>query len=311
MMITSLSFAYLQVSSNSAAGTAAAQPAAAAPVPAPQSVAQDECRGHCDTPRRSPLFRALKDALMELAQAAKPAAGTPPSSAASTDTAAATAGTTATNQTPADAEASPDLEVALMAFARTLMQVMRDEFAGRRERTQGDDDGHGHRHHRHHSHHGHARWGDPAQRVEALAQQVAASAPTSTAPAVAATTTSSAGDVTTEPVKPDAAKVDTTPAAVATTAGPSSTVIFVASIQIQQAEASPAQASPFANVHQRLLDAFAALQKAMGKPEASDGDAQRNELATFLQALSARLRGEDTATAEAATQPGALLSIAA
>lgn len=306
-MITSLSFAYMQYSTVNAAGTAAVQPAATAPAPAPRPVAQDKCRGHCDTPRRSPLFRALKDAPMELAQAAKPSADAPAGGAAATDTAATTGGTTAAGRTRADAEASPDLEDALMAFARTLMQVMRDEFGSRRERRQGDDDGH-----RHHRHHGHARWGDPAQRVEALAQQVAAPAPASTPPPVEATTSPSVSDATTEPLKPAAVpEVDSEPAATVTSGGPSSTVIFVASIQIQQGEAAPAQASPFAGVHQRLLDAFAALQTAMGKPEASDGDALKSELATFLQALAARLRGEDTATAEAATQPGALLSIAA
>jgi len=316
MMITSLSFAYLQYSSTPAA--AAAQPVAGAPAPAPRPVAQDECCGHNDTPRRSALFRALKHALTEMAQSATPAAGAPASGAAATDATAANNETAATNQTSANADASPELDDALMAFARTLMQVMRDEFGGRRERAQGQDDGRGHHHHGHGHGHGHGRWGDPAQRVEALAQQVSAPArntPAGTGPAGETTPSPALGDVTTEPVNAtavaDATHATNGPVATASAAGTTSTVIFVASIQVKQADVVPDQMSPYAGPHQRLLDAFAAVQKALGKPEAVSGDALKGELGIFLQALAERLRGEDSATAEAATQPGALLSVAA
>lgn len=153
----------------------------------------------------------------------------------------------------ASADPSPGLEEALMAFARTLTQAMRAESGGRGERARGDD---GDRDHRHH-HHGHGRWGDPAQRVEALARQIGVPAGTTAAPAAKDAASSCAG------------------------------------------------------LHQRLLDAFADLQQAMGKSDAGGGAALTSELADFLHALADRLRGVDTATAEAATQPGALVCIAA
>ena len=305
-MITSLSFAYLQYSSTTA--VAATQPAAGAPAPAPLPVTRDNCRDPCDTPRRSPLFRALKDALMEMAQSTKPAPGTLASAASAADAAATNPIPAAT---PEGADTSRDLEEALMAFARTLMQAMRDEFGGRRERAHEDDVGRGHRHH----HHGHGRWGDPAQRVEALAQQVGppALAPAATAtPPVVTNASPVADDVTTEPVQaPSAADTAEGPTAAASPSGTSSMVIVVASMQVSPADAAPVPASPIAGVHQRLLDAFAALQKAMGKTAANSGDALKSELGDFLRALADRLRGADAATAEAATQPGALLSIAA
>jgi hypothetical protein len=323
MTITSLSFSFVQYTSTAA--TADARAAAPALTPASQPVAQDSCHGGgCDSPRRSPLFRALKDALLEMTRSALPAvasstASTPSTAgAAAASTAAATSTTAGTAQATPLAEAAaapaaaPDLEHAMMDFARALMQALRSGF----QQGRGDDGEHeGRGRHHHHHHHGHRGWGDPAQRVDGLAQRVGAApapgmpapdtsvAPTPTpssavAPAASASATTPApmGDVTLEPAVAGAASA---------AAGSQNAVIFVASISIQQTAAAAA-ASPFGT----LLNAFAGLQQAMGKPVAS-GDSLRSELSAFLQSLAKRLRGEDPATAEAATQPGALLSVAA
>ncbi len=324
MTITSLSFSFVQYTSTVA--TADARAAAPALTPAPQPVAQDSCHGGgCDSPRRSPLFRALKDALLEMTRSALPAvasstastpstAGAAAASTAATSTTAGTAQATPSAEAAAAPAAAPDHEHAMMDFARALMQALRSGF----QQGRGDDGEHeGRGRHHHHHHHGHRGWGDPAQRVDGLAQRVGAApapgmpapdtsvAPTPTpssavAPAAPASATTPApapmGDVTLEPAVAGAASA---------AAGSQNAVIFVASISIQQTAAAAA-ASPFGT----LLNAFAGLQQAMGKPVAS-GDSLRSELSAFLQSLAQRLRGEDPATAEAATQPGALLSVAA
>ncbi len=294
-------------------------PAATAPAPAP--AVQDGChRAGCDSPRRSPLYRAIQDALSQMMPAAATSTSAPAS--AGSTAAPATATTTATAEpataataaagvaTPA-ASAPIDLEEAMMNFARALMQTLRHDS------RQGHDDGHGEQRHGHHGHHhGHGRWGDPAQRVDALAQQVSGGSAAAVAVAAAANdsavtpsqasavpVTSTVGDASSEPVVASQTTTPTGAAAIPT--GSSGTMIFVAAIQVNSAAAAPK--SPFAG----LLEAFSSLQQAMGKPAASADNSLKSELAAFLQTLAQRLRGEDPATAEAATQPGALLSVAA
>jgi len=322
MTITSLTFSFVQYTSTAAMADARA--VAPASAPAPQPVAQDSCHGGgCDSPRRSPLFRALKDALLEMTRATQPTAASSTASSPSTSGAAAASTGAATSTSAAAAQsapateaagaaAAPDLEHALIDFARALMQALRSGL----QQGRGDDGEHedrGQRHHHHH--HGHRGWGDPAQRVDGLAQRFggasASVTPVPDTPVAPAPTTSSAvapaapasvtalapmGDGTPEPAVAGAA-----PAA----AGSQDAVIVVASISIGQTAAA-APVSPFGT----LLSAFAGLQRAVGKPVAS-GDSLRSELSAFLQSLAQRLRGEDPATAEAATRPGALLSVAA
>ena len=310
MTITSLSFAFVQYSAT-APTASTPKPAATAPAPAP--AVQDGChRAGCDSPRRSPLYRAIQDALSQMMPAAATSTSAPASAGSTAAPATATTTATAAVEVATPAASAPiDLEEAMMNFARALMQALRHDS------RQGHDDGHGEQRHGHHGHHhGHGRWGDPAQRVDALAQQVSGGSAAAVAVTAAANdsavtpsqasavpVTSTVGDASSEPVVTSQTTTPTGAAAIPT--GSSGTMIFVAAIQVNSAAAAPK--SPFAG----LLEAFSSLQQAMGKPAASADNSLKSELAAFLQTLAQRLRGEDPATAEAATQPGALLSVAA
>lgn len=285
MTITSLSFAFVQYSAT-APTASTPKPAATAPAPAP--AVQDGChRAGCDSPRRSPLYRAIQDALSQMMPAAATSTSAPASAGSTAAPATATTTATAAVEVATPAASAPiDLEEAMMNFARALMQALRHD----------SRQGHGEQRHGHHGHHhGHGRWGDPAQRVDALAQQVSGGS--------AVPVTSTVGDASSEPVVTSQTTTPTGAAAIPT--GSSGTMIFVAAIQVNSAAAAPK--SPFAG----LLEAFSSLQQTMGKPAASADNSLKSELAAFLQTLAQRLRGEDPATAEAATQPGALLSVAA
>lgn len=297
MMVTTLSFSYLQVSATS--GAAASRPAASgAPSPAPQAVAPDDCRCHDDKPRRSPFVRALKEALHDLATSlqATGASSTEKSDAAATAEAPASAA--AAIET---AESPIDLEDALMDFARALMQALREQGGGRRERV----DGEAHGHHRHH-HHGRRHWGDPSQRVEALAQQLqaTAAAPASGVNAASQAAVEAAPSATTDPAVDPASPADADAGTAVTPRR--NTAVYVATVNVTVNAEAAAQSSPFAG----LIEAFAKLQKALGKQEDDDG-ALPKALGEFLQTLAAKLRGEDLPTAEAATEPGALIDVAA
>jgi hypothetical protein len=284
MMVSSLSLTYLQVSAT--AGATASRPTAGgAPSPAPQSVAQDDCRCHHDKPRRSPFVHALKEALRELATSLR-------------------AGDASATDEPADTGAAGepiDLEHALMDFARALMQALRGQGGERRERVDGDHRGH----HRHH-HHGRRSWGDPAQRVDALAQQIQAGAPAASASSTAA----AAADDAAVPAATGASLVAagaTVEGDAGTAATPNQgTAVYVTAVNVTVNAEAAASASPFAG----LLEAFARLQKALGKADGDD-TALPKALSEFLQTLAAKLRGEDLPTAEAATEPGALIDVAA
>ncbi|MFO1220046.1 MAG: hypothetical protein U1E89_16890 [Burkholderiaceae bacterium] len=249
MMVTSLSFTYTQVSAPAGA-SAARQAAAEAPT---QPVAQDGgCSCQSDAPRHSPWVRAVKDALNEMVRSG----GTEQS---------------ASTKQADDAKRS-NLDDALMNFARALMQTLRDQL-GSRQGGDAQQGGGERQHHRHH--HGQRVWGDAAQRVDALAQQV--SAADASGASSAATTTAPAADATTIVVK------------------------------LNVAQADQAQASPF----QGLLDAFAKLQQALGKSDGGSDSALPKQLSEFLQALADTLRGAGAANADVTTRPGELISVAA
>jgi hypothetical protein len=297
MMVSSLSLTYLQVSAT--AGATASRPTAGgAPSPAPQSVAQDDCRCHHDKPRRSPFVHALKEALRELATSLR--AGDASATDEPADTAVSAASTAAAAETGAAGEPI-DLEHALMDFARALMQALRGQGGERRERVDGDHRGH----HRHH-HHGRRSWGDPAQRVDALAQQIQAGAPAASASSTAA----AAADDAAVPAATGASLVAagaTVEGDAGTAATPNQgTAVYVTAVNVPVNAEAAASASPFAG----LLEAFARLQKALGKADGDD-TALPKALSEFLQTLAAKLRGEDLPTAEAATEPGALIDVAA
>jgi len=74
-------------------------------------------------------------------------------------------------------------------------------------------------------------------------------------------------------------------------------------------DASTAAASAEAlQRQQRLLDAFAELQRALGRPDAQDSDALDQQLAAFLDALASRLSDGFGDWAEV-TQPGSLIDL--
>lgn len=306
MMVTSLSFTYTQVSA--AAPTTATRQRM--PEAQAQPVARDEGRRASDMPQRSPMYRALKEALAAMAQTATSAAASP-STSQPTEAAA-----THTEKAAADDAPALNLDEALANFAQALMQALRDQFGSRRE----SDSEHGDGHHHHHHHHGRRGWGDPAQRVDTLAQQVGATAPAAADNVASAAAAAGAGADTsavaaetavpattpapatpsTEPVQADAAATSTADAAVG------SRVTINVTLNVVLGQESTTAKSPF----QGLLDAFAKLQKALGQP-ADDADALPQRLSAFLQALADKLRGEDAASTDVATQPGTLISVTA
>lgn len=316
MMVTSLSFTYTQVSAPAATSATRQR----APEAQAQPVARDEGRRASDMPQRSPMYRALKEALAAMAQTTT-GAGASSSASQASEASATRTETPAVDAAAASGAAGEatalSLDDALANFAQALMQALRDQFGSRRER----DSEHGDGHHHHHHHHGRRGWGDAAQRVDALAQQVGATASQTvdgtTAAAAAGVTTSHtvavAADAPTSTATPAAASQPSTepvqPNAAATaTAEPSSAarITINVTLNLVQGQDSTASKSPF----QGLIDAFARLQKALGQPD-DDADALPQRLSAFLQALADQLRGEDAASTDVATQPGTLISVTA
>ena len=295
MSISTIAFAFTRYPSSSAvptpAGAAPAAPAAApAPVPAPPAT-----ESHGDSPRKSPLFRALMSALSELAVAVPAAETAPSASAAATEDASGAAAAPATD--------GADVEQAVFQFARALMQAVRG-----RHSHEGERDGE-HHHHGHHFGHHRDRWHDPVARLETLATRVDAAATASAAPAQAVT--GSSASPTADAATVDAATTvpaEAAPAADAASpaaAGPA--MIVVAMYKTD----GPAAASPFGGMFDRLLDSFANMQQALGKPAAADRATLAQSLGTFLEQLAARLRGDAPSMTADPTAPGALIDVAA
>lgn len=322
MTSLSLTFVYNNTADMARARATSAPPPATPPVAAPDATdaPKHEHLAH-DTPRRSPLFRALLEALGSLvAPAAAPAPGALPGTAAPVAApapapAAATpaaggasapadgTGTAATTPTPAPAADAPaTLDDALMNFARALMQALRSAMHGG-----GDGEGH------HHSHHDHGRraWGDPAQRIAQLGTQVGAATPAaatpaapSAAPATAASDTPAAAPAVGDTVLDPVAAIQLAPA------GSGQTTVLHVSLTINGT--SPGQAK-LTRTQQALIDAFGTLQQARAKPAATDSSAKpslQEQLSAFLKDLADKLR-QGNPDAPDATQPGAMLHVTA
>ena len=246
--------------------------------------------GRSDTPRHSPLYRALMEALDGVVGSAQ-AAGVKAADAAM----------------PATEDAPVDLEQAVMSFARALMQVMRgvqDSEGGAK------GDGHGHRIHQHHRHHDPMAWGGPSQRVEQLGVKLGAVSETqvpaeATAPILAPAQAAAASAVTevagtVDALAEPAIAIPTAPDAAA------STMVYV-KFSIDNLAPWSAAAD---RAEQRLVNAFGTLRKALGADESDDRPSLREQLSAFLQALADKLRtGEDDG--HDSTRPGALLDITA
>jgi hypothetical protein len=310
MSISTVSFAVFRFQGS-------ALPAAPAPAPtaAPAPAAADASgKPSGDSPRASLLYRALMDALENLASTT----ATPPAPASGAATAAsATSGappSAGASATAADAVPGGDLQDALAQFAHVLAAALRA--------VDGKGQGHANGHHRHH-HGGHGQ--DPASRLQSLAARVGAEGATSPATKGAADASSTTSNSATTGTTAGAAP--TTPAHGASTSAPAPAVPVIAaptsavtpSGAAPQADSSlivvvvpkglgGQAASPFAGYLDRLMDSFARLQQAMDKPPAQDEKSLQAALATFLRDLAARLTAETTVDP---TAPGALIHLAA
>jgi hypothetical protein len=223
------------------------------------------------------------------AAATAPAAAVagPAASASTSNAAPAPASTTDAAAGSADAAApAPELQDALMDFARALMQALRGD--------DGDKPGrrHGHHHHDHHDH-GRRAWGDPAQRIQQLGARLSPVAPVDTPPASPAPAVDSA-----TPQSP-ATEPTATPAP-----PPAAAPVLNVTINIVPAQGWRRP------VGEGLLEAFGTLQQALGRP-ASSGESLQSRLASFLRALADKLRQDDAPSPGLATEPGALLNVSA
>lgn len=241
--------------------------------------------------RRNPLVAAMMQALQSLMPASSGTATTAPSAAtsatatgtAAASTAAATTTTTADTATPAtdvatptdspstDAKPAVDLKQAAMAFAHELFHALK----GNGQEGGDGDSGRGYgRGHGHHHHHGSDRaagsgYGDLAQRLEALAQQLGG---TSTPAAAGTATTATAAAPSAGTDAAAAAGAPTTPAA-STTAAAGATAATAATtltgqglsitIHIELAGGTAAKPTPATGSDSRLLSAFKDLLNAL------------------------------------------------
>lgn len=286
MSITAVSFAFVRFDAAGLAAASAPLRESSPPPPSPRPAHEQEHEHEHHAGRKAPLMRALTGALADLVAQGSPA------------------GTTATATGTTDPNAA-DLDEALMNFARALAQALRGNDQGE-DRREGDGErrhGHQHGHHGHHHRHDRLAVGDPAQRVEALGTRL--SPARSPAPAdVAAPAAVSTPDTTAATASP----TDDGVAAQAVTATPASTpagsnVVFIAVFRAPNADA------PVSSLD-RLLDAFAGVQQALGQPAADSRDTLKAQLSAFLQALAQRLGGE-AIPGDEATAPGALLDVSA
>jgi len=246
-------------------------------------------------PRRNPLVAAMMQALGSLMPSSKTTAAQDPTSATAAAGDTPTPGTAAATTT----DASGNLKDAAMAFAHELFNALRSAGSGRDGGDSASENGrvHGRGHHHHHGH----GYGDMAQRLERLADQVAA-------PATAS-----------QPAQPDAADVSITAslttASISTTSngagGSSTTSVNLTTLSLnltqQPAAANAAkQESPLLSAFRKLFDA---LQPAStgdaAKPDAASG------LSSFLRQLAQSLRSGQDAAAQALPTQGSLLSVAA
>jgi hypothetical protein len=231
--------------------------------------------------------------------------------------------------TGADDDADGHLRDAVMDFARVLMQTLRADAGGSRH-ERGDDDGdheHGHRegddegrrshghhgrHHRHHRHddgEGYSMMRSLGDRIQSLAQSLSPDTPA--APASPASPKGGWSPATTSTVVPlPAPEPEADPTVPVDAAAESTTPGWSAEVTVVRFQIS-GNATPYARMQDKLLDAFDHLRQAQGAPAAADKASLRSELGSFLEQL-ARGLGADTADSLAAsTAPGALLDLAA
>lgn len=204
------------------------------------------------------------------------------------------------------AKSSDDLEQALKSFTRVLAHALRaglregqDEGYGEgdgRSRSHGHGRGHayGHDYQAFHQRHHHSRYNDlapAADQLQALATRLQG-APTDPGPATA--------------VPPAPPVTEAIPSA------PTADTTLPAEVPTDVAVAAPTDnpaGAPAGRLGQRLLDAFAQLQTALGLTPSDNPSDQRNSLAAMLRDLAAQLAGPETEPAPKAT--GTLLQVTA
>lgn len=261
-----------------------------APQPRRCHDSEDASRSDAPAPRRNPLVAAMMQALGSLMPSSKTTA------AQDTSTTAAPASDAPKSGTAASAtDTSGTLKDAAMAFAHELFNALRSAGSGRDGGDSASESGrvHGRGHH----HHGHG-YGDMAQRLERLADQVAAPATPS------------------EPAQPDVSiTASLTTASINTTSngvdGNTTTSVSLTSVNLsltqQSAAASTAkQESPLLSAFRKLFDALQPASAAdAAQPDAASG------LAGFLRQLAQSLRNGQDAAAPALPTQGSLISVAA
>ena len=299
-------------------------PADAAPTkPAPAAAQPQRGSEAYDTPRRSPLFRALVEALESVvgsmqAPGTKTVEAPAPAAVPIVPAAAAAAAGSATDvmevadpvATPVSAPAQSDgddrpvdLEQAVLKFAKALMQVMRGAIQGE-DGSMGQ--GHGHHVHQHHLHGSHAKWGDPAQRVEQVAVKVGATLPVEPKADVAPAAVAAAPAIVSAAIAVVNDVAEPLPTQDLPRADAGSTMIVV---KLSINDLAPANARA-EHAEQSLVNAFATLRKALGADENDASPTVREQLSAFLQVLAEQLRTGEV-DAYQAMQPGALLHVTA
>lgn len=237
-------------------------------------------------PRRSPLFHAIKEALDAVVALAKAPART---DAAPTDE-------------PAEGAVDGDkLEQALVSFARALMHALREGgelHGGNRGRH------HGHAHAPAHGYHRHA-WGDTAQRVAQLAREVAPEAATNPAADMPAIAPVEAPTETPEPVARADVSAPASPAPDAAKApGSSSNIVVRLTLELSAPE------SPWKATHDGLIEAFAEVQRSLGRPAEEGDKSLAEQLREMLVAMAIKLQSNKL-QAMALAPAGSLLSVSA
>lgn len=253
-------------------------------------------RSDSAAPRRNPLVAAMMQALGSLMPSSK--------TTAATDTTAAATPAKATDSSTAPATASTDatssLKDAAMAFAHELFNALRSAGSGRDGGDSASEGGRVHGHHHHHHGHGHG-YGDMAQRLERLADQVAAPSKASQAAQPDAAAVSITASLTTASINTTSNSADGS-----NTTSVNLTTVNLSLTQQPAAADTAKQESPLLSAFRKLFDA---LQPASAgdaaKPDAASG------LASFLRQLAQSLRSGQDAAAPAVPTQGSLISVAA
>jgi hypothetical protein len=235
-------------------------------------------------PRRSPLFRAIKEAIDAVVAQAK---------------APASADAAPTEEPAAGAVDGDKLEHALVEFARALMHALR-EAGGPHGGNRGRHLGHAHA--PAHGYHRHA-WGDASQRVAQLAQEVAPEAATQPAAEAPAAAPIQAPTEAAEPVAGADASAPASPAAAAAKA-PGSGIVVRLTLELSVRE------SPWKAAHDGLIEAFAEVQRSLRRPADESDKSLEEQLREMLLAMAVKLQSNKLQIM-ALAPAGALLSVAA